>query len=767
MKRSMDDAISEYQHIKSEYAGMKEENDRLNSELIEAKHIADLSASQASALLSMNAKDKNIDNPLVGQSNPALLASSSVELESRLARAQNQVLMLQNTCKTLVSLVQKITRSNWYRHAPINQGLLELSDGLKAENEINLSAASKIKVLIETLDSLESKLRENEAEIETLKHEKDLLETRLSRALNRNCEPNDLLNQLTETKSKLFVAQRELRHSSHQVQLLEAKNNILERSNSHLETNAANAELLFVANGQHPYLDIISSLVSFQSGECNEEKDKAEDVLKQVASNLSHYVAEMKNMYSAVLSLRAHRVESIQISCLNDLVKEKDRMIISLKQNLTQAKQDLQNVNGAPRHRNTDDSTSSFRTIGSIANLAKCSPKRSFYEEAITLVSRKDNELKDCSRQISELKVDNLRLSSRLEDATKQSELYEADISTLVSRLNGEESTIAELEKELSIQKQMHRDSIASLEQMTAENEKLKNQMINHAKKRKEIEARVNKLDNDLARTKRILSVARQGKARSEAMVKEISAKEETAREEVAKLQKELGDVKTKLLAATEDKVAASRQSRAATTKLKALTERFDPDAHEKIKDSLEQRVAVLNQTVSGLASQNSKLRSQLGILKKEQEESLETIKRQHASKEQSSSRVRTCNQCKSHESRISSLEKLLASEKKISADNKQMLQMYQLRSSNADQAPGKQNQEESKCPSPRPSSASVSLILFQVPYSIMKRLVSYIFTASFSVEGSARRNEEADESHFQRKRRSAGQVETNDSCPR
>jgi chromosome segregation ATPase len=727
MKRSMDDAISELQHIKSVYAGgltaehamsLKGDNDALQSELAEAKkamleykHIADLSASQASTLLSMKTRDKkNIDNALMNPSCP-ILASSSAELEqceSKLADAQNQVMMLQNTCKALISLVQKITKSNWYHHSPINQGLIRLSDCLKAENDLATSAASKLSVLIETVDSLESKSKENEAAIETLMHEKELLETRLSRfegsgILNRNCEHNDLLHQLTDTKSKLFAAQRELRQSSHQIMLLEAKNGLLERSNSQLEKDAAYAELI-LANDHNSHSDIITSLFSLQFGEGNEETDQAIGALKKVGGALSRYVDEMKSLYSVYSSLQAHRVESVRVECLNNLVKEKDRIISALEQKLAQAKQD-RNATRAPRHRGADDSSCSFGTISSLANLAKCSPKRSFYEarleEATKLISRKDNELKDMSRFVSELEEDNLCMSKQLDSTSKQSELFKADISTLVSRLNEKESMIAELEKELSIQKQMHQDSIASSKQTAAENEKMKNQMGNHAKKSKEIEARIKTVENDLARTKRILSVARQGKARSEALIKEITAKEEAAQEEITKLNKELNDVKTKLITATEDKVAASRKSRAATTKLKALTERFDPHAHEKVKADLEQRVAVLNQTVSGLASQNSKLRSKLGILKKEKEESLEQIKRPNISKDRSSSRVAICKQCKTLEARISSLEKLLASEQTISADQKQMLQMYQQRALRT------QNQEESKMPLSRPLSAS------------------------------------------------------------
>ena len=80
------------------------------------------------------------------------------------------------------------------------------------------SAASKLMLLIDTVENLQNQAARNEDALERAVHEKDLLETRLLRIqrsdiLNQNTHGNDVAHQLVEVKSKLFAAQRDLRHS--------------------------------------------------------------------------------------------------------------------------------------------------------------------------------------------------------------------------------------------------------------------------------------------------------------------------------------------------------------------------------------------------------------------------------------------------------------------------------------------------------------------------------------------------------------------------
>ena len=81
------------------------------------------------------------------------------------------------------------------------------------------------------------------------------------------------------------------------------------------------------------------------------------------------------------------------------LVKEKNRVILALKEKLsTQTKHPIK---PSKRH---EDSFSSFGSIESIGNLAKCSPKRSFYElrleDASRLIAAKEHEVDTLHRKL-------------------------------------------------------------------------------------------------------------------------------------------------------------------------------------------------------------------------------------------------------------------------------------------------------------------------------------------------------------------------------
>jgi chromosome segregation ATPase len=118
-------------------------------------------------------------------------------------------------------------------------------------------------------------------------------------------------------------------------------------------------------------------------------------------------------------------------------------------------------------------------------------------------------------------------------------------------------------------------------------------------------EAKIKDLLVSEIRTKSFLSVARQGRARSEEIVK-------ASNEEVASLKKSLEDMGAQMnvlkidkIEAQNEKLKMSRKARDSASKLKDLTE----NENSKTVEELTNRVDVLNKTVSGLAAHNSSLR--------------------------------------------------------------------------------------------------------------------------------------------------------------
>jgi hypothetical protein len=712
---------------------MQQENNVLKSDLAKArksvaeyKEMVDLSASQTSALLSLKKGDApEVVMPTI-QATHFEMMQSTVELEEKLSKSQAHTFELQNTCKVLVLLLQRVIKSNWYHHASTYQVIfgrdsLELfaNDAeLKFETGLASSAAFKVKVLVDAIDNLQKQATQTENALEKLAHEKDLLETRLSSyqgseilSSSRHSH-EDHSQQLVEAKTQLFVVQRDLRHSLHQQQILQAKNDVLTKSNTQLERDLAEAELVHVRESDSKSNTIFAYLLSLQVvGDVDAEHEQTAAELKQVREVVSEYVDDLRDLHLKLSHMKVHRMEAARVSkqmtCLNEMVNEQRRVILVLKQKLTQAKQqDHIRSPRAQRYRHADDSLSSLGTIGSIGNLAKNSPKRGFLEirleEASKLIAAKDVELDNLRYKLVEAEETQQTLTLKLKEMAKETNFLKADISTLVSKFGDQEANVAELKNELHVQKRMQEETKTEFDGTRQENEQFKAKINTLAKERKTADAKIKSLEVDLERTKRILSVARQGRSRSEHNLKTEVDKAATAQEEATKLNKELTDMRSKLVAATEEKLAAAKRARVATSKLKSLKEKYDPEAHEKIKSELEKRVAVLNNTVSGLATQNSRLRAEVRATKEQESQQART------SNEPTKPTLR-CNQCKSLEAHISQLKQTLLTEKKQGSENLALVEMYQKRSYTLEQALQNKSREESKYSSPRPPLSPVS----------------------------------------------------------
>ncbi|KAL3794131.1 hypothetical protein HJC23_012838 [Cyclotella cryptica] len=745
IKSKMNDAIAACSAIKSKYAGgmtasetanIRKDNDSLKLELskahrsvLEYKEMVDLSASQVSALMALKKEDPN-EVTVMPMKAPRFMYPTTIELEqceSKLSEARSQILDLQISCRSLVCLVQRVTKNNWYSHSHIYEVIfgdeLQQIPLLEVDTDgISISAASKLKTLSIALENLQTQVSQNENRLDQLRHEKELLQTKLSRFhssdifKNHNSHQNELFQQLLQTKAELFSVQRELRQTKDENQIFKTKVALLEKSNVRLENESANAELAHLANRLSMPNVALGALLSIRADDDTErEQQKMTTALKQTAQTTSQYLVDLSNLYSKYSALQANYMQFSRVckqaQCLKEIIQEKNRLISVTKQKLAEAKQmNLKQIRPRQKYDLLDDS-SSLGTISSIGNLTKSSPKRgvleSRLEDASRLIASKDKELELSSSKVQDLGTkladmdESLRcLSKQLDDTIKQSELQQADISTLVTRLGEEESKIAEMESIALVQKQM-------LEGSCEENEKLKAKLTKVSKERKEADSTIKTLEADIERSKRLLSVARQGRARSENCLKEETEKAAKAQESITKMSDEVEELKTKLLAATEEKLAASKKARVAASKIKALSQECDQKTNEKLVNDLEKRVNVLNQTVSGLATQNSKLRGELTKLKREGENG---GKRENNTGSVSRTRPGSraiCKDCKTMEERISSLEQSLSTEKKHCADSRHMLDMYQKRSFSLEQALQKYSQDESKYASPRSISSS------------------------------------------------------------
>jgi chromosome segregation ATPase len=175
-------------------------------------------------------------------------------------------------------------------------------------------------------------------------------------------------------------------------------------------------------------------------------------------------------------------------------------------------------------------------------------------------------------------------------------------------------------------------------------------------------------------RTKSFLSVARQGRARSEEIVK-------ASNEEVASLRKSLEDMGAQMnvlkidkIEAQNEKLKMSRKARDSASKLKDLTE----NENSKTVEELTNRVDVLNKTVSGLAAHNSSLRIALAESKQKKKVDADV---EPTTTTTTRGRIPRERRQRSLEDQVKLLEKSLAEEKrKKSIENSPVLEKYEKR---------------------------------------------------------------------------------------
>ena len=218
----------------------------------------------------------------------------------------------------------------------------------------------------------------------------------------------------------------------------------------------------------------------------------------------------------------------------------------------------------------------------------------------------------------------------------------------------------------------------------------LKTKLSSLSKEKTYNENKIKDLNDTIARTKRVLSVTKQGRSRSEQNLKAANEETEALKLQLSKVDEQMNALRKDKTDAQNEKLQATRRARLSLTKLKDLTDSTKGNA--KTHDELEKRVMVLNKTVQGLASTNSKLRGELAAYKmtKKSVTEDEVVEVPHQMIRPSFSRERpntTNSRANALESQVQRLQRSLAQEKKHVTDSSAMLDRYQKRINSLEKA--------------------------------------------------------------------------------
>ncbi|KAL7543911.1 hypothetical protein ACHAXR_013314 [Thalassiosira sp. AJA248-18] len=412
------------------------------------------------------------------------------------------------------------------------------------------------------------------------------------------------------------------------------------------------------------------------------------DSLRLTQKMLSGYSNDVAKLRGTIFAMQESRIDSakvaMQMSCLNDIIREKNRIIHLGKEKLAAVKQLNLKLSREHRVYNEPKSDRSISThsidrsiLRAASNSGNISPTRNHIqkhlEEATKLVFEKETVIEEHHQTILELKEKLALADESSEQLKRESESMKTDISTLVSRLDEADAAVNGLDA-------YHQkcDEVQDiLDSKKKEVNVLRGKLSVLAKEVSEKDAKIKEAQDSVVRTKRVLSVTRQGKARSEQNLKVSNEEVTSLKDQLEKIGTQMNQMKKEKIDAQNAKLKLSRKARISATKLKDLTDEYNRKESSKTVEELEKRVNVLNKTVSGLASQNSKLRGELAahkLGKKKADEEAMAV-RQTLSRERP-----TSSRAKPLEDQVKTLQKSLAQEKKNASDSSSMLDRYQKR---------------------------------------------------------------------------------------
>ena len=180
-----------------------------------------------------------------------------------------------------------------------------------------------------------------------------------------------------------------------------------------------------------------------------------------------------------------------------------------------------------------------------------------------------------------------LELNDKLSLVSQEAESMKSDIQTLVSRLSEAESSV----DAIAAYQQECEKAQKLLDNSKKEVHSLKGKLSALTKDRTEKESKIKELEDSIVRTKRVLSVTRQGRARSEQNLKASNEEVTSLKELIEKKEAQINVLKNEKVEAQNAKVREARKARLSVAKLKDLTDECNRASNV---DELEQRVIVL-----------------------------------------------------------------------------------------------------------------------------------------------------------------------------
>ena len=387
--------------------------------------------------------------------------------------------------------------------------------------------------------------------------------------------------------------------------------------------------------------------------------------LAGIRAKLSEYLADLERLGSAIQGLLRPRVGDmdkvvIQNECLQSLLCQKDSII----ERLTHQQRQRSSIPvREPRHDQSISTQSLDRSIHQhvfedmgLDGSSTCSPRK---RQTIPDSHARPRTADDRAIAEQETTVRNLKdqlASSRHRNECLESEVdgMRNDIKVLVSRLAESEANAESLMTMMQM-KNSNKEGFAQKDIAT-----LKRKLSALSRECKSKDSKIKDLEDSLVRSKRVTSVARQAKVRSEANVKQAEEAARVSKEEAEKMAAHVSVLKSEKIEAVNAKLRLVQQVRKLKAKDedKSAKQTINAEAAEDSQEGLEKRVESLNNTVSSLASQNSNLRGALASaksrLKQSQEDRTEQARRLARP---------TSSRSKSLESKINELQHALAEE--------------------------------------------------------------------------------------------------------
>ena len=231
-------------------------------------------------------------------------------------------------------------------------------------------------------------------------------------------------------------------------------------------------------------------------------------LLDQTQQKLSGYTSDLNNIRHAICTLQDSRINSakvaLQISCLNDIIQEKTRVVNETRQKLASSKQInlklSRDIESRDRRSDRSVSTNSIdRSILRVANNGYGPTSNNLQrhlEEASRIIFEKEHVIRELNTKLNEAGKSHEQLS-------KEAESMKRDISTLVSRLNKAESAV----NGIGVYQEKYDEAQAFLDKSKKEMSSIKKKL----KESTEKDAKIKELNDTVARTKRVLSVTKQG----------------------------------------------------------------------------------------------------------------------------------------------------------------------------------------------------------------------------------------------------------------